>query len=77
MATVLLNDAQAKLPDLIRSLVPGETVIIEGAGVPVARLTREAADTPLKPRSPGSAIGKLTVVSDDDDHLSDFTEYMP
>ncbi len=28
-------------------------------------------------RQPGSAIGKLTIVEDDDAHLEDFREYMP
>jgi len=29
------------------------------------------------PRRPGSAVGKLTVVEDDDWHLNDFEGYMP
>ena len=29
-----------------------------------------------KARVPGSAVGKLVIVSDDDDHLRDFSEYM-
>jgi hypothetical protein len=28
-------------------------------------------------RRPGSAIGKLTIVEDDEAHLDDFQEYMP
>lgn len=30
-----------------------------------------------KRRCPGSAKGKLTILSEDDEHLDDFTEYMP
>ena len=30
----------------------------------------------LKPRVPGSAKGKIVIVSDDDEHLQDFAEYM-
>lgn len=28
-------------------------------------------------RRPGSAKGKLTILSEDDEHLKDFEEYMP
>ena len=30
-----------------------------------------------KRRQPGSAKGRLTILSDDEDHLADFKEYMP
>ncbi len=29
------------------------------------------------PRRPGSAVGKLTIIEDDDAHLDDFKEHMP
>jgi hypothetical protein len=29
------------------------------------------------PRRPGSARGKLAIIADDDEHLSDFKDYMP
>ncbi len=29
-----------------------------------------------RPRVPGSAIGKLVILSEDEDHLQDFAEYM-
>lgn len=36
-----------------------------------------APEAPHKERVPGSAKGILTVVSEDDEHLEDFSEYMP
>lgn len=75
MPTVTLEDAQARLADLVAGLKPGEAVVITRGTTPVATLT--AASTPLRqPRVPGSAKGTLTIVSDDDEHLADFAEYM-
>jgi len=43
---------------------------------PIARLRAE--EPPLrKPRKGGSAKGLLTILVEDDDHLSEFAEYMP
>lgn len=73
--TVTLEEAQARLPDLISQLQPGEDVVITVAGQPVARL--QAEEKPKrKARKAGSAKGLLTIVSDDDEHLKDFAEYM-
>jgi hypothetical protein len=41
----------------------------------VARLQAEVKSN-RKPRKAGSAKGLLTIVSDDDEHLKDFEEYM-
>lgn len=73
--TVTLEEAQARLPDLISRLQPGEEVVITVAGQPVARLQAEAKSK-RPPRKAGSAKGLLTIVSDDDEHLKDFEEYM-
>ena len=37
----------------------------------------DARDEQAAGRQPGSARGKLRVLSDDDDHLADFGDYMP
>lgn len=46
--------------------------------LPVARLVSERTAPPsgLRP-PPGLGKGFITIVSDDDDHLEDFAEYMP
>jgi prevent-host-death family protein len=75
MSTITLEEAQARLPELIEQLQPGEALIITRNAQPVARLL--AAEKPKRqPRKPGSAKGMLTIVSDDDEHLKDFEEYM-
>ena len=75
MSTVTLEDAQARLPELIERLQPGEALVITRDAKPVARLV---AETPAQrpPRKAGSAKGLLTIVQDDDEHLKDFEEYM-
>ena len=76
MSTVTLEEAQAKLPELIAHLAVGEELIITRDQRPVARLSAEPLPA-QKPRSPGTAKGMLTIVAEDDEHLKDFEEYMP
>lgn len=76
MTTVTLQEAEAKLSELIHQLKPGEEVVITENNQPVAKLIGEAPGDRL-PRRRGSAKGKLVVHADDDEHLGDFKEYMP
>ncbi|QMS91951.1 antitoxin of toxin-antitoxin stability system [Nostoc edaphicum CCNP1411] len=85
MIRIPLTEAQLRLPELIASLQPGEEVQIFSGDVSrqaaarlrtVARLIGEL-QPPRKPRQPGSAIGTLTIVSEDETHLEDFHDYMP
>ena len=76
MTQITLTEAQLHLCELIAQLQPGEEVQICQDDRPIARLTIEPRKT-RKPRQPGSAIGTFTIVSDDDDHLEAFSEYMP
>ena len=79
MPTISLVEAQSKLAELIDHLSTGEEVIITRDDKPVATLVPAggAADQSRKPRQPGLAKGRLTIISDDDEHLKDFAEYMP
>ena len=75
MATITIQEAQAKLPDSIHKLAPGEELVITENNQPVAKLVASPAD---KPRPmPGRCKGMLTIVAEDDEHLEDFKEYMP
>jgi prevent-host-death family protein len=71
--TVTLEEAQSHLTELVEKLAPGDEVVITRDGKPVARLTPE---WPIGVPIPGRGKGKLTIVSDDDEHLKDFAEYM-
>ena len=76
MYMVSLEEAQAKLPDIINTLIPGKEIIITRNSQPVAKLIAEKP--PIRqPRKPGSARGKLIIHSEDENHLHDFKDYMP
>ena len=77
MTTVSIQEAQAKLPELIHDLAPGEEVVITENDQPVARLTppRKAPQRP--PRRPGTLRGTVLYMAPDfDAPLEDFKEYM-
>ena len=75
MATVTIQEAQAKLPDLIHKLMPGDEVVITENNQPVAKLARTE---PKKqwPCKAGSAKGKIRMAPDFDEPLEEFKEYM-
>jgi antitoxin (DNA-binding transcriptional repressor) of toxin-antitoxin stability system len=73
--TVTLEEAQAKLPELVANLSAGEEVLIVQNERPIAKLVGQGAAV-RKPRRPGSAVGKLTILAEDDEHLIDFEAYM-
>ena len=72
--TVELDVAQTTLKEIIAGLKPDEEVVIVQNDKPVARIS--APKPERRPRVPGLMKGKLTIVSEDDDHLKDFEEYM-
>jgi prevent-host-death family protein len=76
MSTVTIEEAQAKLPELIDKLALGEEVLITRNQQPVAKLVGQQPYA-RKPRQPGNCKGMLTIISDDDEHLEDFKDYMP
>jgi antitoxin (DNA-binding transcriptional repressor) of toxin-antitoxin stability system len=76
MTTVSLEEAQTRLSELVAQLRPGEEVILTRQDQPIARLIRVPVK-PHTPRQPGSAVGKLVIVVEDEEHLKDFQDYMP
>jgi antitoxin (DNA-binding transcriptional repressor) of toxin-antitoxin stability system len=75
MSTVTIEEAQANLPQLLASLAAGQIVQTVDRGRPIARLIGEGLQ-PRPPRQPGSAIGQLFIVAEDEEYLRDFEEYM-
>ena len=77
-ATITLDEAQAKLKELIHELAPGEEVIITENQQPIAKIVSELATPNSGLRlPPGLGKGFVTIILDDNDHLKDFAEYMP
>ena len=75
MAVVTLEEAQARLVDLVHRLAPGEEVVITENDAPVARLV-PAREQNRKVRRLGTLHGTVLHVADDfDAPLDDFAEY--
>lgn len=75
MTTVPINEAQAKLLELIHNLNPGEEVVITENDQPVARLV--STSQPTIQRRLGTLRGTvLHIAPDFDAPLDDFKDYM-
>jgi antitoxin (DNA-binding transcriptional repressor) of toxin-antitoxin stability system len=75
MATMTIPEAQANLPEIVENLQPGEEVILTRNEQPVAKLTAISAARPQTVF--GSSRGKLIIVTEDEEHLKDFSDYLP
>jgi prevent-host-death family protein len=76
MTTVTVQDAQARLPELIERLAPGEELVITRENKPVAKLVGQVKPT-RPPRRPGTLRGSVLYMAPDfDAPLEDFKEYM-
>jgi antitoxin (DNA-binding transcriptional repressor) of toxin-antitoxin stability system len=74
-ATITVEEAQAKLRDIIVRLAPGEEVVITEDQQPVARLVGER---PARPPRPAPGLGKggiLYMAPDFDETPEEFREY--
>lgn len=74
MTKIPIEEAQAKLSELIHALPPGEEVIITEHDHAVARLV---SATPVSARKLGTLRGTVKYIAPDfDAPLDDFAEYM-
>jgi prevent-host-death family protein len=75
-AIINLDEAQAKLRELIHKLAPGEEIVITENERPVARLVGERPACPPRP-APGLGKGSILYMAPDfDEPLEEFKEYM-
>jgi len=77
MTTVSLQETQAKLPEIIHRMAPGNEVLIMENNQPLARLVSEMPKKPGQRPPPGLGKGIITVIAENDKHLKDFEDYMP
>ena len=76
MSTVTMEEAQARLPELIERVSTGDEVIITRDQQPVARLIVEGKPDPAV-RKLGTLKGTVLYMAPDfDAPLDDFAEYM-
>lgn len=76
-STITVEEAQAKLKQLIHQMAPGEEVVITENQQRIAKLVSEPSPQSRLRPPPGLGKGMITIVSDDDEHLKEFSEYMP
>ena len=74
-ATVTIEEAQARLPELIDQLLRGGPLTIICGNQPVAQLVPLPIEKP-RPVA-GRGRGKIVIAAEDAEHLKDFEEYMP
>lgn len=77
MSTMMsVEEAQAKLKELIDKLAPGEEVILTENQQPVAKLIGERLARPPRP-APGLGKGSILYMAPDfDEPMEEFREYM-
>jgi len=78
-ATITVEEAQARLKELIHQLAPGDEIVITENQQPIAKLVSEPPkQLSRKPRpGPGVCKGEILYMAPDfDAPLEDFKEYM-
>jgi len=77
-ASMTVEEAQAKLKELIHQLAPGEEVVLTENERPVAkRVSEQAKPQPRQRPAPGLGKGMITFIAPDfDAPLEDMKEYM-
>ena len=76
MSTITLQEAQADLSKIVCRPNAGDEVVVTEGGRVVARIVGDRRPPTPRP-GPGPGKGMMTIVTDDDYHLSDFAESMP
>ncbi len=65
-----------RFPMLFSQLGPGDEIVLTDGNTPIARVIPVEQKEALPKRRRGTAKGVLTIISEDDEHLEDFAEYM-
>lgn len=76
MATISIQEAQAKLTELIHCLPPGEELLILENNLPVAKLTTNVINPNSIERKFGTLKGTVISMDHFNDELEEFKEYM-
>ena len=77
MASVTIEEAQAKLPEIIHRLLPGDELVITENQQPIAKLVSEKPASRTARPGPGVCRGEITYMAPDfDAPLEDMREYM-
>jgi antitoxin (DNA-binding transcriptional repressor) of toxin-antitoxin stability system len=69
-----VEQAAANLVELVRTLRPGEEIVLTDHDQPVAKII--PSSVPKGRRRAGACKGMLLINQEDDEHLRDFEEYV-
>lgn len=73
--TISVQHAVAHLAELVRTLEPGDEIVLTQDDRPVARIV--PGGPRRSRRTAGACKGMLAVRTEDEEHLDGFREYMP
>ena len=73
--TISVQHAAAHLAELVRTLEPGDEIVLTQDDRPVARIV--PGGPRRSRRTAGACKGMLAVRTEDEEHLDGFREYMP
>jgi antitoxin (DNA-binding transcriptional repressor) of toxin-antitoxin stability system len=73
--TISIENASCRLAELIHGRGPTDEIVLTENETPVARIL--PSNSSMMARIPGRLKGKLTIISNDDEHLADFKDYLP
>lgn len=75
VASIPVEEAQAKLKELIDNLLPGEEIVITRNEIPIAKLVSEPTLQHSRP-APGLGRGAVVYIAPDfDEPMDEFGEY--
>jgi antitoxin (DNA-binding transcriptional repressor) of toxin-antitoxin stability system len=72
--SIPIEQAGAKLVELVGTLRPGEEIVLTDHDQPVAKII--PSSIPKGRRRAGACKGMLIINQEDDEHLRDFEEYV-
>ena len=75
MTTIPIGEASSRLSELVDQLQSGEKIGLTRGSETIAWLVKDS--TQKQTRLFGLGKGKLTILSDDDEHLAHFQNYLP
>jgi len=74
--TIPIEETSHRLIELVRSLGPGDEIMLTDGNEAIARIIPEAMPSPAQHPEAGSCEGMLIIDHEDDSYLEDFQDYM-
>jgi antitoxin (DNA-binding transcriptional repressor) of toxin-antitoxin stability system len=72
MPTLMLSDVQTRLPEILRSMTPGQEIAIADGAMTAWKVVAVDTAEPRPTAVFGSCRGMLSIINDDDSYADDF-----